>query len=185
MNDFIKKIRYLGEALIVKLAMGFFALLGEKNASDFGSFLARKIGKLHSSHKLALSNISKAMPHLNEAQKNQIIDDMWDNLGRVVGEYVHLAKLSPQKMVEKYVLFDDKSRANIGFIKQNCKGGIIFSGHIGNWEIGPKTLMSEGFNVSTVYRPLNNPYVEEMTASIRGAKLIAKGSHGGVKLSKQ
>ena len=38
--------------------------------------------------------------------------------------------------------------------------------------------MNEGLKVSTVYRPLNNPYVEKMTASIRGSKLIPKGSQG-------
>lgn len=174
----MKKIRYLIEAAIVKLGMEFFRILGPQKASDVASFLARHIGKRHSTNKLALQNIGLALPHLTEKEKNQIIEDMWDNLGRVVGEYVHIVKVTPQELVKKYIIFDKDARDNFDFLKQNKKGGIIFSGHLGNWEVGPKVFMNEGFNVSTVYRPLNNPYVEKMTASIRGSKLIAKGSQG-------
>lgn len=178
MNGLLKKIRYLIEAVIVKLGLGFFEILGPQRASNVGSFLARTIGKKHSTHKLAMRNISKALPHLSEAEKEKILDDMWDNLGRVVGEYIHIVKVTPQELVEKYITFDQTTIDNLNFLKQNKKGGIIFSAHTGNWEVGPKTFMSEGFNVSTVYRPLNNPYVEKMTASIRGSKLIAKGPQG-------
>ena len=179
MQKYLKKIRYLIEAAIVKIGMLFFEFIGPQNASDCASFLGKIIGKKHSTNKLALQNIAKALPNLTDARKNQIINDMWDNLGRVVGEYVHLVKLTPKELVEKYVVIDEQNRANIDYIKQNCRGGIIFSGHIGNWEVGPKVLMNEGLKVSTVYRPLNNPYVEKMTASIRGSRLIPKGSQGG------
>lgn len=175
----IKKIRYLSEALIVKFAMWFFEALGPKNSANLGSFLARLIGKRHSTHELAKQNISKALPNLSEQECEVILNNMWDNLGRVVGEYVHVVKSTPQKLVEKYIVFDKASRANIEFLKQNKKGGIIFSAHTGNWEIGPKIFMNEGLDVGTVYRPLNNPYVEKMTSSIRGSKLIAKSSKGG------
>jgi len=178
MNRFFKKIRYLIEAVIVKLALKFFEILGPNKASDFGSFLARVIGKRHSTNKLAMQNIRKALPNLSEEERKKIIDDMWDNLGRVVGEYVHIVKVTPQKLREKYLILDKTTIANLDFLKQNKKGGIIFSAHTGNWEVGPKVFMHEGLNVSAVYRPLNNPHVEKMTSSIRGSKLIAKGPQG-------
>lgn len=179
MKEFLKNIRYLLEALIVKCALGFFYILGEKNSANFGSFLARAIGKHHSSHKLAYKNLSNAFPSLNEAQKDKILEGMWDNLGRVIGEYVFISKAAPQEMVQKYIILDERTLQNVEYIKKNFKkGGIIFSGHIGNWEVGPKAFINLGFDVNTVYRPLNNKYVEEMTASIRGTKLIKKGSQG-------
>lgn len=179
MKEFLKNIRYLIEALIVKLALSFFYILGKKNASNFGSFLARAVGKYHYSHKLALKNLSNAFPSLNQKQKDKIIGAMWDNLGRVVGEYVFISKENPEQLVKKHIIFDEKTLRNVEFIKENFKqGGIIFSGHIGNWEVGPKSFINLGFEVNTVYRPLNNKYVEEMTASIRGTKLIKKSSQG-------
>lgn len=125
-----------------------------------------------------MRNIGLALPNLSETEKKEILKNMWDNLGRVVGEYIHIVKATPQEMVKKYIIFNQDTRANLDFLRQNKKGGIIFSGHLGNWEVGPKIFMSEGLDVSTVYRPLNNPYVEKMTASIRGSKLIAKGPQG-------
>ena len=65
----IKKIRYLIEAAIVKLSLWFFEILGPQKASDSGSFLARLIGKRHPTHKLAMQNISKALPNLSAQEK--------------------------------------------------------------------------------------------------------------------
>lgn len=177
MQNIFKQIRYIIEALITIIALLFFFLLGARKSSNFGSFLARVIGKRHYSHKLALNNLNKALPALTSKEK--ILDDMWDNLGRVVGEYVHIADKNPQKLVEKYIIIDAETASNIQYLKElPQKGGIIFSAHIGNWEIGPKFFIKHGFDVSTVYRPLNNPYVEKLTAKIRGTKLIAKSSKG-------
>ncbi len=179
MKNLLKKIRYLLEALIVWLALLFFRFLGPKNASNFAAFLAKTVGKRHSTNKLAFDNISKALPNLSRARKLEIVEDMWDNLGRIVGEYVHISRETGQNLLKKYVILDEETLQNIDFIKNNKeKGGLIFSAHIGNWEIGPKILANLGFNVSTVYRPLNNPYVEKMTAQIRDTKLIAKSSKG-------
>ena len=178
MNNFFKKIRYLIEAAIVKLCLIFFEVIGPQKSSDIGSFLARLIGKFHSTNQLAMQNISKALPNLTQKEKEKTLEDMWDNLGRIVGEYVHIVKATPEEVMKKYVILGKESRANLEILKLDKKGGIIFSGHIGNWEVGPKMFMHEGFNLSTIYRPLNNPYVEKMTAPIRGSKLIAKGSQG-------
>lgn len=178
MNNFFKTIRYLIEAFIVKFALWCFYAIGYKRASDMASKLARMIGKIHPTHKLAYQNLSKSFPQLSTKEKEKILDDMWDNLGRIVGEYVHLARLDANEMVKKYVITNEETKKNIAMLKQSKQGGIIFSGHIGNWEAGPKALMAHGLDVHTVYRPLNNPYVEEMTASIRGSKLIPKGVQG-------
>jgi KDO2-lipid IV(A) lauroyltransferase len=81
-------------------------------------------------------------------------------------------------MVKKYCIFDEETKQNLAVMKQSNRGGIIFSGHIGNWEIGPKTFLESGINVKTVYRPLNNAFVDEITSKIRGTELISKGSKG-------
>lgn len=176
----LKKLRYVLEALAVFIAMKFFYFLGPKSASDFAAFLAIKIGKRHSVNKLAKENIAKALPNLNQEEIEEAIDGMWQNLGRIVGEYTYISQLNPSELSAKYIIFDKETLQNIAQIKAlPKKGGLIFSAHIGNWEIGPKAFIDKGFEVETVYRPLNNPYVEEMTAKIRGTKLIAKSSKGG------
>jgi KDO2-lipid IV(A) lauroyltransferase len=102
---------------------------------------------------------------------------MWDNLGRISGEFIHVSKFTGKELMN-YAKLDEESQNNIEYIKKNFSGGIIFSAHIGNWEIGPKIFLEHGINVKTVYRPLNNSRVDDMTAKIRGVELISKSTKG-------
>lgn len=174
---YIKQLRYLIEVVIVKLGMILFSLLGLNASSALGSSLARRIGKLISVQKLARNNLQMALPYLDELQIDDILDGMWDNLGRIVGEFVHVAKMDGEELL-KYIRINNETLKNFEFLRKNRKGGIIFSGHIGNWEIGPKVCLEHGINVKTVYRPLNNAFVDDITASIRGTELISKGAGG-------
>lgn len=177
----LKTIRYLIEAVIVKLGLCIFYAMRPQLASDVAAMLAKFIGKKIPVHKLALENIGKALPELSGKEKEFFLDGMWDNLGRIVGEYPHIANC-PISEINRLVEISDDTLKNIEAIKKSGKGGIIFSGHIGNWEVGPKIFLSHGLRVRTVYRPLNNPYVEKMTASIRGTSLIEKSASGSRKI---
>jgi KDO2-lipid IV(A) lauroyltransferase len=177
----IKSARYLLEFAIVKFGLWFFGRMSPQKASDIASKIAKFIGKKISVNKLAYNNLSSAMPKLSEKEKENIIDDMWDNLGRIVGEYAHIANC-PVEEIESLVEMSQETRQNIEQLKKDKKGGIIFGGHLGNWEVGPKVFMKNGLQVSTVYRPLNNPYVEKLTANLRGVELIEKGTSGSRKI---
>lgn len=177
----MKDTRYFFEAIIVKLGLIIFGSMKPQKASDIASKIAKFVGKKISVNKLAYKNISNAMPELNEAEKEKIIDDMWDNLGRIVGEFAHIAKSSIDD-IDQIVKMSEETRLNLQEYKKNGKGGIIFGAHTGNWEVGPKVFIKNGLQVSTVYRPLNNPYVEEMTASLRGVEMIEKSAKGSRKI---
>ena len=184
MSKFLDKVknklklpRYYIEVAIVKIGMLLFCFLGVDKSSNLGSFLGRRIGKLISVQKLARNNLRLSMPYLDEKQIGDILDGMWDNLGRIVGEFVHISRMSGKNLM-RHIRINNDSQKNIEFLKKNKKGGIIFSGHIGNWEIGSKILLENGLNVKILYRPLNNSFVDNITASIRGIEHISKGPKG-------
>ena len=52
----------------------------------FASLIGPKLGVT----KKAYNNIKKVMPEKNEQEIKNIIKDMWENLGKVIGEYPHL-----------------------------------------------------------------------------------------------
>ena len=100
---------------------------------------------------------------------------MWDNLGRVVGEYPHLDKFTPKgadpRITVEYppdVAIDDLKGRSIMFL----------SAHLANWEMMPILGEQMGLDGATVVRPPNNPYVAQWVArqrSINGpGTLIAK-----------
>src|SRR6266702_2499452 len=75
------------------LAFGVFGLLPLDYASALGGALARHIGPHLGIAKRARHNISRAFPQLSEDEIARIVAGMWDNLGRVAGEYPHLRKI--------------------------------------------------------------------------------------------
>ncbi len=176
-----KEIRYLFEALIVKIGIWIFGTLPYKTASNLAAKIAIFIGHKISVNHLASDNISNALPDYNKSQREKIVHEMWDNLGRIIGEYPHIAKMNDCEF-KKIISFSDDFKKNIINLKKSQKGGIIVSGHIGNWEVGPKALISQGLKVSVVYRPLNNPHVEKITAKMRGISLIEKSGSGSRKI---
>ena len=196
----IKQIRYFCEFIILCLFLLVCRFLGMSLVANFSAMTAIFIGKKLSVHRLADSNLSQSMPNLNALEKNDILTKMWDNLGRIIGEYYFIATSKVTQISKfKYLIgkkinisfFNEKSQlvlenlVNITKSNNNsgkAKGAIIFSGHLGNWEIGPKFLSSFGLEIATVYRPLNNPLVEIVTAKMRGGVLIPKGIAGSRKI---
>src|SRR4029077_21138960 len=84
----------------------------------------------------------------------RVVAGMWDNLGRVVGEYPHLRKIcvfEPGGPVETRG-FEHVDRA-VGAGRRM----IFFSGRIANWEIGMLAGVQYGISVAQIYRAANNP----------------------------
>jgi len=177
----LKVWRYSLETVIVKITLLFFTCLKPQTASNFASNLTRFVGKRIAVHKLAYNNLSKAMPYLNEKEKARILDDMWDNLGRIVGEFGHIGRCKVED-IDRFIETTQETEDNVVLAKSEKKGGIIFGAHIGNWEVGPKYFVKRGLKVNTVYRPLNNPDVEKLTSKMRGVDLIEKSISGSRKI---
>jgi KDO2-lipid IV(A) lauroyltransferase len=200
----IKQIRYFCEFIILCIFLLVCRFLGMSLVANFSAITAIFIGKKLSVNRLADSNLSQSMPNLNASEKNDILTKMWDNLGRIIGEYYFIATSKVTQISKfKYLIgkkinisfFNEKSQLvlenlvnitksnnNSGKTNDKTKGAIIFSGHLGNWEIGPKFLSFFGLEIATVYRPLNNPLVEIVTAKMRGGVLIPKGIAGSRKI---
>ena len=170
------KLRYQVEFGSLMVVVGVFSLLAMERASNLGSFLARKIGPRLGSNKRALRHLKMALPDLPEEDYKFILDGMWDNLGRVLAEYSDL---------EYFV--DDLELAGVEHIKRTIatRGqAILFSGHIGNWELMAPTLLRHGMPVDLVYRAPNNPYVEKLLAryrSLKGKLRLLPKSHAGTR----
>ena len=61
------------------------------------------------------------------------------------------------------------------------RGGLFVSGHCGNWELMPPCIRDLGLKGTLVYRPPNNPFVDEWIARQRRhglPTLAAKGGEG-------
>jgi KDO2-lipid IV(A) lauroyltransferase len=171
-------VKYLIEAAAVIFLFAIFKVLPLDLASAIGSFLGRTIGPFLSAQKIADNNLSMIFPDLSQPEKNKILRDMWDNLGRNAVELPHL----PGKQ-----LFNRMTVKGIENLPPPGQAAIFFSGHFGNWELTYPIAHRNGLTVTLIYRSANNPYVDNIVAAIRATQstnMLPKGPQGGIKLAR-
>ncbi|MSP94178.1 MAG: lauroyl acyltransferase [Alphaproteobacteria bacterium] len=174
-----RKLRYWLETAGFFLIIGFFRLFSIDRASAIGGWIGRKLVAPTGLSRRAVENLTAAFPEKSEAEIAAILDGMWDNLGRVMGEYAHLdnihwAGASPRIEMEGHEHYEAA--------KARGKGIIFISGHFANWETMPIAARERGIQGGQVYRPTNNPYVNRWLYKLRTRnglpEMISKGAAG-------
>lgn len=171
----MKRFRQRLEALAVRAVFALFRRLSPDAASGLGGWLARSVGPRLKVSNVARRNLRRCFPEWGDDRVEAIVREVWDNLGRVAGEFPHLAWLVENR-VEVVGL------EHLEALRDDGQPGLFISGHIGNWELNGALAGREGLPLTLVYRAANNPWVEEIyqegrTASAKGGQ-IAKGSEG-------
>ena len=169
-------------ATAVRGVFGFARLLGPERSSDLGAWLARTVGPLLPQHRIALANLRAVFPEMSEAERIRIARSAWANLGRTGAEYAHLGKLFD---------YDPEAPARgrvevVGiehFLKLRDDGlpGIIFSAHLGNWELPAICAARFGLDATAVFRPPNDPAAARLVYEVRSGTMggLTASSGGG------
>ena len=173
-----RAIGYPLQAAIAWIVVGIFASLPTDWASGLGGWVGRTIGPRLGLTRRADRNIRRAMPELDDARIAAIIRDMWDNLGRVVGELPHLEAISRPAPAGRVEVVGEHY---IEDSRQNGTPCILFSGHFANWEVFALVARAIGLPYAQIYRAPNNPFVESLLRRIRGlddSDTVPKGAKG-------
>lgn len=177
-----RRLRYLIEGLFVTTAFRILSLLPYGVASGLCGRLLRCIGPFLGRTKTARRNLTRAMPELNAAAIDRIIGDMWENLGRVMGEFPHVGIMTAEEFSR---IVSVEGTSHIIEAQQGATGSIFFSAHLANWELVPKTLAVYDYPMALVYRRGNNPQLDRLIQGTRKhyqTEGIAKGAAGSRQL---
>ena len=119
---------------IFSLLSKFFQFLPRKITLAIGRLLGTLIYIIYPLRKsIALKNLEIAFPEYDKEKKMGILKSCYRHYGMVLVDFFRLPKINRKK--DKIVV--DVSANSIDLLKCNS-GGIILTGHIGNWEyIGP------------------------------------------------
>jgi len=166
----MKNIKYFFQFIIIIIFFIFFKILGPNISSAISGKIFELIGPLFRSKKLIHSNIRKAFPDIDYNGLNKINKMMWNNYGRVFAEYVFIKDFRKGKLESKIEIEGKEVLEEI----IRCKSQVIFvSGHLSNFELMALYLEKTGINLSAIYRPLNNIYLNKIMEKIR-LKYICK-----------
>ena len=178
----MKSFYHLTQFVFITFLFTIFRLIGFKNSSNIGFFLGKTLGPIFRSKSSVIQNLKKANI---KGDFEKITSNVFGNYGRIFAEYVHLKNFKNDKL-SKYISIEGKEY--LDQIKKNKKKVIFVSGHFNNFELMAMQIEKEGIDCAAIYRPLNNPYLNEVMEKIRKRdickKQIKKGRSGTRELVK-
>jgi Kdo2-lipid IVA lauroyltransferase/acyltransferase len=123
--------------------------------ADLGARLMRRLGPRLRGHRVARAQLAMAFPAKSEVEREQILADMWDNLGRVAGEYPHFDRLWDYDWATKTpgrITMDEASIGALTRLRAEGCGALMFAAHLANWEIPALAAPAIGREIALVFR---------------------------------
>ncbi len=173
----IKIIKYFFQAIVIYIFFIVIKLLGLRLSRNFFSLLFSKIGPFIKSVQIIDENLDKFIGSYNENKKNNIKTQMWSNYGKTFVEYLFLKRF---KKNNSHI--EIKGMDILQKIKDKNKPVIFVSGHFSNFELMSMELTKRNIKLATIYRPLNNfflnPFMERIRKKYICKNQIKKGLPG-------
>ena len=166
----MKYIKYFFQFLLAIISFIIFKILGVNISSNLSGKIFEFLGPFFRSKKLIYSNISKAYPNADEKELKKITKSMWNNYGRVFSEYMFIKDFRSGKLSDKIEIVGKEYLDEIISLNNEV---VFISGHFSNFELMAMYLEKSGIQLSTIYRPLNNIFLNIIMEKIRN-KFICK-----------
>ncbi len=171
-----------------------------RRMANFAGALMRKIGPLFKEHRLGRQNLRLAFPEKSDAEIEQILGGVWDNLGRIAIEFAHLDEFCVKGFGEQtkdVITYPPESQERYDWIMHSGRATIGFAAHLANWElpaVGAKLIGAESAvlfrrpNIGAVAdaivklrEPLMGQLIPtSLDAPVKLARLLQSGVHVGM-----
>ncbi len=157
----IKIIKYFFQSIFIYIFFLIGRILGLKISRIFFSKVFSTIGPLFKSKNVIDKNLEIFSKNLLYTEKRKIIKNMWKNYGMTFIEYVFLNYF--RKENSHIILSDGNGILN----SINNKPVIFVSGHFANFELMSMEITKKNINLATIYRPLNNFFLNPLMEYLR------------------
>jgi KDO2-lipid IV(A) lauroyltransferase len=166
-----RQLNLYGERILGRVVKWLIRLLRRTNpnrTSDFVGTVARRVGPWLPVHRIGQANLRAAFPGRDGAWIEATLRDAWENLGRVAGEYVHMARIwdfDPNHPNTGRIETDSTSLFEM--LRTDGKPALCFAAHLANWELPAIAAAAHGLPSAVVYRMPNNKAVAKEIIRIR------------------
>ena len=177
----MRHIKYFLQFIFAIISFIIFKILGAKLASKMSGKIFEIIGPFFRSEEIINSNIKRAFPNIEKSEIKKIKNFMWNNYGRIFAEYMFIKNFRSGKLSSEIYI---EGKDILSEIINSKKQVIFISGHLSNFELMAMSLEKTGINLSAIYRPLNNIFLNKIMERIRKkyiCKYQIKKGIGGLK----
>jgi KDO2-lipid IV(A) lauroyltransferase len=160
-----------------------------KTANLFGR-VTRFIGCRLREDRIGRENLKAAFPEKSPEEIETILAGVWDNLGRIGAEFAHLDHIwdydadHPEK--ESRIEFGARTKQLFDQLRDDGKPALIFTSHLGSWELPALGAVAHGLDCAILYRRLNIESADHAIERIRAVNmgtLIPAGREAPLKLA--
>ncbi len=173
----IKPIIYFIQSIFVYLSLIIAKLIGLKLSRKVFSYFFVKFASRFRSKKLIENNLKNLSNKELNLEKDKIIHSMWSNYGMTFIEYIFLNRF---KKYNSHISI--KGESNLDNVMKKKKPVIFVSGHFANYELMSMEITKKNIKLATIYRPLNNYFINPIMEYLRRKYVcknqIKKGVNG-------
>ena len=165
------------EYLIALSLLTVFGWLPLRAALSIGATLGR--GSYYFSGRLRRTgqrNLLLAFPEMGESERRRLLHGCFENLGRLLGLFSQFATAGAQTWQS---IVECEGLEHLDAARQGEHGVILFTGHVGAWELSSFALSLFGYPLSFLVRRIDNPKIEALVQRRRerlGNRTIDKRS---------
>jgi Kdo2-lipid IVA lauroyltransferase/acyltransferase len=167
----------IGEAAVGALTIGLLRITRYfdpiKTANLFGR-IARLIGPLTREQKIGRANLTAAFPEKSPEEIERILAGVWDNLGRLGAEFAHLDHIwehDPAHPEDSRIEIQARTHELFAQLRLDGKPALIFTGHLGNWEMPAVAAVEHGLDAAILFRRPNSASANRIIEELRGGKM--------------
>ena len=158
----IKFFTYFIQSIIIYLLFLIGKLIGINLSRSLFSKIFEKFGSKFRSKRIIEKNLEIFSKNLSLEKKNEIISNMWKNYGKTFIEYIFLNQFN--KDISNIEIDGENYLKKI---IENKKPVIFVSGHFANYELMSMEIVKKKIKLATIYRPLNNYFLNPMMEYLR------------------
>ncbi len=108
---------------------------------------------------------------------------MWYNYGIIFAEYIFIKNYRNSREFEDKIILENQNE--LVKIKESNKPVIFISGHFNNFELMAMCIEKSGIDLSAIYRPLNNKFLNPIMEKIRKKYICKKQIKKGISGTKE
>jgi Kdo2-lipid IVA lauroyltransferase/acyltransferase len=162
----LQRARWRMEAGLLYLFWEVCARLEPRVASAFGRRLLRSIGPYLGKNPHIRRNLRFAFPDRTEAERGELLREIWGSTGAVLAEYPHFKVICHDDFASH---FECVENYNLDDYRAGRKHGLFVSAHVGNWELTAAAAIRQGIPIAVIYAPSKNPFIDRMLRRRREA----------------
>ena len=167
----MKKIKYFCQYILIIFLFTLYKCLGLKLSLILSSKIFKLAGPIFRKNQISEQNLTYAFKNINNKIKQKIIREMWANYGKIFAEYMFIKDFRNDPKISKKINIENKEI--LEKIKNNSEPVVFISGHFNNFEFMAMQIEKYGIDLATIYRPLNNTFLNPIMEKIR-QKYICK-----------